>query len=541
MKLTQLLSGAASGAVILSLCASGATASSHREAPNITELPKVDNTDVYFFRSYEPGREDFVTVVSNFIPLQDSYGGPNYFTFDEAALYEIHFDNDGDAVEDLTFQFRFDNESRGISVDAGGVDQELAIIQGVGTVGEGGDIADTDTLGVLETYEITLVEGDRRRGRSSAVTRTDGSRTFIKPLDYIGTRTLPDYNAYANGHIFDIDVPGCSTPGRVFVGQRREVFFVNLGQVFDLLNTGSIDPDGTGNRFGPGAGGTAPVAFPPVSAPVTASEANANVGQNVIDDSNTTSIIMELPIDCLTNGDDPVIGTWSTASLPRARILLSDRLIARRENPDIQAGRFVQVSRLGSPLVNELVIGLNDKDTFNASEPVDDPQFLSYVVNPSFPEVVEQLFGPSGSALQVPDIQAPNVFPRDDLVAIFLTGANVPGVLTNQSATFSAPGEMLRLDTSILPLPLDQQNQLGVLGGDAGGYPNGRRPADDVVDIVTRTAMGAVLGALGTDPALIPAAGIEFTDGSRVPATDSTYFLPAFPYLAMPLAGDQTL
>jgi len=204
-------------------------ASSHREAPAITETPKVDGTDFYMFRSYEPGREDFVTFIANYQPIQSPYGGPNYFTMDPDALYEIHIDNDGDAVEDLTYSFHFDNSlvnGTGITLDIG--DKTLPIPLRIA----GGIVAgDNSALGETEEYKITVVEGDRRSGIRSEI-----ATTFIKPVDNIGNKSLPDYQSYADQYVYDVSVPGCSTPGRVFVGQRKEAFAVNLGEIFDLVN-----------------------------------------------------------------------------------------------------------------------------------------------------------------------------------------------------------------------------------------------------------------------------------------------------------------
>ena len=262
------------------------------------------------------------------------------------------------------------------------------------------------------------------------------------PFDNIGGKSIPDYDDYANSFIHDITIPGCEPGGRVFVGQRKEAFAVNLGETFDLINI------------------TNPVGNPDAERSDTA-------------DKNITSLILEVPIDCLTADLDPVIGGWTTASLRRDRILIDDPTF---EAPDEQFGSFVQVSRLGNPLVNEVVIGLPDKNLFNASHPRDDgANFSQYVTNPTLPELLQILF---------PDeLVAPNNFPRDDLLQVFLTG--IPGLNEDGST-----GEILRLNTSTAPVPRGQQNRMGVIGGDLAGYPNGRRPGDDVVDISLRVLMG---------------------------------------------------
>src|SRR5215831_9612641 len=216
-------------AVALGAFAPAAFASSHREAPFITTVPKVDGTDFYMFRSYEAGRSDFVTVIADYLPLQDGYGGPNYFQLDANALYEIHLDNDGDGKEDLTFQFRFKNNLADIALPINGKSVSIPLIQAGGIAA-----GNTSALNVKESYTIDLVRSDRRGGQRSAVTDAQsGARDFAKPVDFIGTKTfgsVAGYEAYAAQHIHSINVPGCNTPGRVFVGQRKDPFVVNLGR-----------------------------------------------------------------------------------------------------------------------------------------------------------------------------------------------------------------------------------------------------------------------------------------------------------------------
>jgi hypothetical protein len=454
-----------------------ATASSHREAPFITGLPKVDGTDFYMFNSYETGRDAYVTLIANYVPLQDAYGGPNYFELDGAALYEIHIDNNADAVEDVTFQFRFSTETRGVALSIGGEDVPIPLRQAGGV---GPAAADDANLNVVESYTVDVVRGDRRSGTSEPVSlAADGSTTFVKPVDNIGNKTLADYAAYSNDHIYDVGIPGCGD-GRLFVGQRREGFVVNLGEVFDLINT---DPLG-----------------PPDGEP------------NTLADKNVTTLAIEVPVTCLVGPDSGVIGGWTTASVRQARVINPS---PNMRGPAINGGAYTQVSRLGSPLVNEVVIGLPDKDRFNHSEPVDDGQFALYVTNPTLPALIELLF---------PAAVAPTAFPREDLVAGFLTG--VDGL--NQPPNVVA-SEMLRLNTAIPAAPAGSQDPLGVLAGDNAGFPNGRRPGDDVVDIALRVVMGVLL-----DPAVAPAGQLPLTDGAYV---DDSFFDASFPYLVTPLPG----
>jgi hypothetical protein len=485
-------------------------ASSHREAPFITTHPKVDGSDFYMFRSYEQGRSGYVTFIANYQPLQDPYGGPNYFFMDPQALYEIHVDNNGDGVEDLTFQFRFNDVRAGLTVSAGGKSIPVPLTN-IGPV----TTTNTSAQNVTESYTLTLVRGDRRHGTAgSIVDAATGSASFSKPLDNIGAKSIPDYVDYANSFIHTITIPGCNTPGKVFVGQRMDGFVVNLGETFDLVN----------------------IKYPVQElAPVGVNARNDE--PNSLADKNVTSLALEVPISCLTAGTDPVIGSWTTASLRQAEVLnpvpQSDKSVssvgakANPTGPLVAGGAWVQVSRLGAPLVNELVIGLPDKDRFNGSAPKDDAQFADYVTNPSLPILLQALFGSAG-------VLAPNVYPRTDLIEAFLTG--VPGL--NQPAHVTA-AEILRLNTSTAPTALGAQSDLGVLGGDLAGFPNGRRPIDDVVDIELRVAMGVLLApfdgsAKDPDPASDASRQLHYTDGAE---PNPANYLGVFPYLITPIAG----
>lgn len=455
--------GAAAAAAAFTL---HAFASSHREAPLITSTPKLDAADFYAFNSYEAGRSDYVTLIANYLPLQDPYGGPNYFALDPDALYEIHIDNTGDAIEDLTFQFRFSSTSRDIALPIGppGNRKTNAVpVLNVGVISAG----NTASLNRLETYTIDLIRGPRRSGARSAISHAvGGATTFAKPVDNIGTKSIPNYEAYAGTHIYPITLPGSAVPGRVFVGQRKDPFVVNLGETFDLVNI-STSPLG------------------PVDA-----------NQDSLYEKNVTAIILEIPKSLLTNAAGPAIACWTTSS-------------------KVQGAVITQMSRLGQPLVNEVVIGMKDKDKFNASEPKDDgANFLDYVTHPTLPTIIELLYGAAG-------VIAPTTFPRQDLVTVFLTG--LPGV--NQLGV----GEMLRLNTTTPAVAAALQNPLGVIAGDNAGFPNGRRPGDDVVDIALRVVMGKLL-PLGE----APSGQLPFTDGAFV---NASLFAQTFPYLRPPLAG----
>ena len=463
----------------LTTAAPGPAKSSHREAPLITEIPKADGTDFYMFTSYEEGREDYVTFIANYQPLQDAYGGPNYFTMDRDARYDIHVDNDGDAVEDLTFRFQFRGILRDIALDIGpsGNTKSVSIsLRQAGPIVAGNNGA----LNEIERYTLSVVEGPSGGlgGEIPVTNANSGNDEFVKPVDNIGNKTLPDYDRYARTYMYEIRLPDGSV-GRAFVGQRKDPFVVNLGETFDLVNTNPIGPE--------------------------------DGEQDDLADKNITSMILEIPKSYLHTGGqgDRVIGAWTSASLPEWRQLKERPTYREQERT---GPTFRQVSRLGMPLVNEVVIGLKHKDRFNSSRPVDDGQFLDYVTHPTLPALLESLFG----------VRAPTLFPRADLVAVFLTG--VPGLNDTGSTA-----EMLRLNLETPSVPAASQSRLGVLGGDLAGFPNGRRPGDDVVDLALRVVMGALL-----DPQVAPDGQLPYTDGAFV---DASFFSDRFPYLRTPLPG----
>ena len=514
---------------LLMAVAGAAMASSHREAPFIATVPKVDGTDFYMFRSYEGvstagtgGRSDYVTLIANYQPLQGPYGGPNYFSMDPNALYEIHIDNNGDAREDITFQFRFNNRLNSAALPIGTQNVQIPLIQ-AGPVSAIND----PNLNLNETYSLTVVRGDRRRGVAQTV-----ATSLPKPVDYIGQKTLGDaaaYRTYADRHINTVNIPGCAMPARVFVGQRQEGFAVNLGRIFDLVN--------------------APASLLLDPAAIDAEGANGN---HYIQRQNVTSMALEVHRSCLTAGD-PVIGGWTTASLRQAR-LLNGAPPSGHQASERAGGAWTQVSRLGNPLVNEVVIGLGDKDKFNASAPRDDGQFLSYVTNPTLPALLGVVLAGDAAAL------APTNLPRTDLVTTFLTG--ITGV---NKPVNTAPSEMLRLNTAVPPVPFANQNRLGVAGNalntdpnkinDNAGFPNGRRPKDDVVDIALVAMLGGLCVINGDNNALglngvpgVPSLTSQCKPSSVPAGADSAKvhdavdqatvpFLTRFPYLNTPNPG----
>ena len=494
--LSRIVGSLGLGLAAVLLAAPPAFASSHREAPFITGQPKLDATDLYMFRSYETGRQNFVTILANYQPFQDPQGGPNFHMFSPDGLYEIHIDNNGDAVEDITFQFRFTNTSKATALTVGGKAVKIPLINS-------GVIAGVNpaALNVRETFTIDVVRGGRRMARSGVSNAAGGATVFDKPVDNIGDKTFGSatgYATYANLHVYDVMIPGCSTPGRVFVGQRKEPFYIAVGRAFDLFNLNPLGAEVGGNN-------------------------------NDLEGKNVSTLAMELPISCLTAGSDPVIGAFTTASLRQGR-LLDGSPATGLGKVTRSGGAWTQVSRLGMPLVNELIIGIDDKDKFNASKPKDDAaKFSDYVTNPVLPALIQTLF---------PAAVAPTNFPRTDLVTVFLKG--ISGV--NQPTTV-VPAEMLRLNTATAVTAAGAQNPLGVAAGDNAGFPNGRRPADDVVDLSLRVSMGALCvltGAtdtlkVGCKPADAPAGGLALTDGVRKTAAN---FGVTFPYLTTPLPGN---
>jgi hypothetical protein len=363
------------------------------------------------------------------------------------------------------------------------------------------------------------VRGDRRKGQGAAVASTaSGATVFGKPYDFIGTKTFASaqgYQSYANRFVYDVTIPGCDKSGRVFVGQRKEPFAVNLGRIFDLVNI--VPVDGT--------------AFP---GGIMQDPAN-----NQIADKNITTLALEVHSSCLTASGNGVIGAWTSASLRQARILNPRATFAK---PEVSGGPWTQMSRLSAPLVNEVVIGLPDKDRFNTSQPKDDAQFATYVTNPTLPALLDALFrGPVNSTLGTSFANiAPSNLPRADLVTAFLTGFQ--GVNQQSKVT---PSEMMRLNTAIAATAAAQQSTFGVAGGDLAGFPNGRRPGDDVTDIALRVVMGRLcypipVNGTQTDlglckPSDAPVGNAPFTDGAPVTAAD---FDTAFPYLRTPLSGE---
>lgn len=459
---------AVSGALVLGTI--GTTgASSHREAPLIMDDPVADNTDVYAFRS--PDRPDMLTLIANWRPFEEPGGGPNYYRFGDDVLYAIHIDNDGDAVEDVTYEWRFRT-----------------------------DIQNPDTF-LYATGPITSLDDENYNFRQVAdVYRVeDGQRTKIAsddivPPENVGPRTIgTDYASLAQQGVHPVE-----GGGQHFAGQRDDSFYGDIASIFDL-------------------GGLRPL-NPAHVIPLDAADGvDTFSGYNV----HTTSI--QVPISEVVEGDEPVLGIWSTASRPKVRVFSNNN----GANP-VNRGRFVQVSRLGNPLVNEVVIPLGLKDTFNAlmprqdaaalSQPEQDGVTIPLVQRPELAQLIPQLY---------PGVEVPSE-PRNDLVAVFLTGIQD----LNQPADVQ-PAELLRLNTSIAPTPFADQDRLGLLAGQTDGWPNGRRLTDDVIDIALRAVAGGTPLAPNPDETNVAPnnALTDGVDGNDLP------FLEQFPYQPTPHQG----
>lgn len=450
-----------------------AHASSHREAPLIAGDPLADNTDVYAFRSYEPGREDYVTLLWNHVPLEPPSGGPQFYPFGDDVLYNISIDNTGDGVDDITYRFKFQTEVvNGDSVLGMAAPNQDGVIR---------SLNDPD-YNLRQRYVVSEIRpGLFGRDRVRVL-----GRGLVTPPSNIGSRATPNYETLATQAVYTLP-----NGYRVFAGQRAEGFYLDLGGVFDILNLKSIGQTGGTNSTAPFSVNTLAIEVP-------------------IQDLTRNGRIPQSPTD-----RDAVIGVYSTAS--RCGSELSADGFCRKP---------VQVSRLASPLVNELVIPLKLKDRFNASSPQNDAQFAPFVLDPQLAKLLQAVF-----QIQIPPA------PRNDLVAIFATGipaGAVPGA--PQFTTFLSDGrphELLRLNVAIPPTPAAAQNRLGLLGGDPAGFPNGRRVADDVVDIALR----AVAGGTPFTPATNIAPNNALGDGVDRPGVP---FLNRFPYLGTPLSGNTT-
>ena len=456
--------------------------SSHREAPAISKDPVADNTDTYAFVT--PG--DTVTIITNYLPAEAPAGGPNFYEFDDDVLYEIYVDNDGDGRPDITYQFRFTTT----------ITNPNTFLYNTGPIAA----VDSPNWNRRQVYSVTEI-GRTRRPRVLA-------ENVPCPPCNIGPRSTPNYEALAASAVRDL---GNGT--KVFAGQRADAFFVDLGSIFDLA---TLRPFKSLHLI------------PGVDTNGADSLANANVH----------SIALQVPIKDLTrNSRKPkqgrgrdknkgehmdassVIGVWGAASRQKVTVR-KDRDRAKSVGP------FIQVSRLGNPLFNEVLVPMSRKDEWNARGPEDDKDFAQYVARPELAALLPQLY--------------PGVFPnlasinadRADLLAILLTGLP-PGIIDGfQNFTGPTQADVLRLNVAIAPSP--QPNRLGLLGADLAGYPNGRRLTDDVTTIELRAIAGATYPLV--QPSYTPDAAASAVEDGTFNNPGRT-FLSEFPYIGTPYAG----
>ena len=432
-----LLAAAALAALVAALTSRGgspatAQASSHREAPLISEDPSADNTDTYAFRS--PDAPDTVTIISNYIPGEDPAAGPNWYTFSPSARYVIYADKNGDGKPDITWRFRFKNRA------------PVAFLQNT-----------------QQEYTVTRLDGKSSRVVGSGL---------LTPPDNIGPRSTPGYHALAMAGIHDLN-----DGSKVFAGQRDDGFFGDIGAAFDLVAI----------RSGTGASGG---------------------GKDFFAGYAVHTVSLQVPLSQLDNGGNHVVGVWSASERPVTKVTLAKS----RGRKVLQTSTgWKQVSRLGEPLINELLIPTELKDKWNASTPDKDKQFEQYYSSPVLAKLLNQLYPQFGPFTETN---------RTDLVSLLLTGLKEP----NLNYTGTTLADEIRLNLAIPPTaPVGHGNRLGVLGGDLAGYPNGRRLEDDVIDISERAVGGVLIGhslPLG-----------DGVDGNDVP------YLATFPYQADPFSG----
>ncbi len=454
--------------------------SSHREAPGISKDPVADYTDTYAFVS--PDRPDTVTLITNYVPLQDPAGGPNFFEFGDDVLYEIKVDNNGDGVSDVTYQFRFTTtiaNNRSFLYNTG---QILSL--------------DSPNWNRKQVYSVTKVWTDRSRKTKSQVLATGLSC----PPCNIGPRSTPTYAALADAAIH-------SLPGgvKVFAGQRAEGFYADLGAVFDLADLRPFQ-----NLH----------VIPSAAVP----------GINSLKDLSVHSIAIQVPKTDLAGGGTverdgskpaAVIGVWGSASRQKG-------LMRKGHSGEVeQAGPWVQVSRLGNPLFNEVIVPMAEKDEWNAREPSGDGKYAEYVLKPELAALLPVLYPTA-----FPNLKALTKA-RTDLLAVLLTGIP-PGLIPGfQNYTGPTRADMLRLNITIPPSA--HPSDLGVLGGDLAGFPNGRRPADDVVTIELRAVAGLTHPLV--NPRFVPDAATSVIDQGLNSNRVGRPYLNRFPYLGVPISG----
>jgi hypothetical protein len=442
-------------ALVIGLAPTATQAASHREAPLISLDPTADITDFFMFRSYEAGKHDKIVLIMDVIPAEEPSAGPNYYNFDPSVLYAFNIDNNADGrADDIRFEFQFKTEIRGVIDDLDLFLSYVALPPITALDGEG-----SEGLGLRQTYTVTMVKGNKRT--------VLGKGLFAVPSN-VGPRTMPDYEALVEQGIYELD-----DGARVFAGQRDDPFYIDLGAVFDTLNL-------------------------------------RNPGTDMLSGFNVHSIALEVPASWLTEDeqgpsdtDSPVLGAFASTYRQSTTVLREDRdnnenSTQDRENARRGSGNWVQVQRLANPLVNEVIIGTEDKDRWNALDPSRERRFVDYYTNPRIVTALEAVFGADAE-------------PLFDLRDVFLTYK--PG-------NYNRLSELLRLNISVDPVALADQNPLTALGGDTAGWPNGRRPIDDVTDVAIRVVGGA-----------------NYADASDNVNANDLPLLDRFPFLSTPWDG----
>lgn len=460
---------------------SGALAASHREAPLIAQDPTADNTDFYMFRSWtNPGN---VVFILNTIPLQDPGGGPNYYNFGDDVLYRINVDTNADGDEDLSYEIRFKTQLRGplASLELPLADVALPPITALDGPGSEGLI-------LRQSYSLTQVRGGVRIDL--------GTQPMYAVPSNVGPLTMPHYEALAAQGIYTL-----ANGGKVFAGQRGESFYIDLGAAFDTLNLRRT---------------------PPILTPAEDADDAVNpFGNDQLSGFNVSTIAIEVPISSLTGNANGVIGAYASTARQKVRVFTRDLMHADPAGSDnVSAGPWVQVSRMANPLVNELIIGTDTKDRWNSTDPRDEAQFVNFYLNSRLATAMNVRFGTGFPTTS-----------RTDLVNALLKYPSQPqtGACGRRDCA-----ELLRLNLAVAPTPPAQQHRLGVLAGDNAGWPNGRRPNDDVTDIALRLVAGFLLNPAGT-PRL--GDGVNFNIGAEGGNLTANGIYTVFPYLPTPHDG----
>jgi hypothetical protein len=446
-------------------------AASHREAPITALDQKADITDWFAFVS--PEHPNSVIMILNVDPFLEPSNGPNYFPFDPGILYEMKIDNNHDGIPDITFQFRFQTQIQNPGVFTGFVGNlagfpPITALNGAGSQG----------FSLRQTYSVTMVTS------AGSQVLSDTQALYAVPTN-VGPNTMPNYPALMQQGIYTL-----YNGIRVFAGTVADPFFIDLGGVFDSLNMRKT--------------ASAPV----LNASVDGDDHN-NYAPNALAGFNVNTIVLEVPITMLTSDGlmhaatdkQAVIGTYATTSRQKTTVL-----------GEAGRGGWGQVQRMGNPLINEAVIGTGSKDRFSMDNPINDSQFANFVLNPVLPQIL--------STLGVPVPPAP----RTDLLPLVLYMAPIcPGCA---AADAGPVADLLRLNTGIAPTNPSSQKRLGFIAGDSAGFPNGRRPADDVFDIAVRALAGILVSPTKY--------GTPLGDGVNV---SSSPIGTTFPFLAPAYSG----